>query len=315
MKKNKSTYSQYNLSRKSSQDDEDDDDDFYRMMGKHLGYFEQTAVARKVTVYLDEEIREPSYYRATLNKINNLGQNDEPEIVVNTPGGRLDSAISIINAIKMTDANVVGIIDNQAISAGSLILLSCPNIFVAPNSTMMLHSYSTGLIGKSQEIMASVAFNDANIKKMMADVYFGFLNEKELGQLFNGSDLWMDSTEIVRRLEARNKVLQKLHKKAEQESKARSKVIPPPEYDPDDVALTGKPKASTGKEEPKRVQVNKVKKEPTLHVEETCIVCKKPAKWVRSTQFSGDHYYCAEHAQQEEDFGKSDSYAFWYEVN
>ena len=242
MRANKSNYSQYNLSSKSNQGDEDDDDDFSRMTGRHLGYFEQTAVARKVTVYLDEEIREPSYYRATLNKIHNLGQNDELEIVVNTPGGRLDSAISIINAIKMTDANVTGIIDNQAISAGSLILLSCPNIFVAPNSTMMLHSYRTGVIGKSQEIIADIAFNDANIKKTMADVYFGFLNDKELGQLFSGSDFWMDSAEIVKRLESRNKFLQKLHKKAEQEQKQKQapkpkKAIPEPEYNPEDVAF------------------------------------------------------------------------------
>lgn len=241
MKSNKSSYAQYKLSRGGSQDDEEDDD-FPQMLGKQLGYFEQNAVARKITLYLDEQIREPAYYRAALNKIHNLSQNDEVEIIVNTPGGRLDSAISIINAIKMTDANVVGVLDNQAISAGSLILLSCPNILVAPNSTMMLHSYSTGVIGKSQEIIASIAFNDTQIKKMMADIYFGFLDEKELGQLFNGSDLWMNSDEVIERLQARNKILQKMQKKAEQEERQKSnpkpkKVIPAPEYNPDDVAL------------------------------------------------------------------------------
>lgn len=43
-----------------------------------------------------------------------------------------------------------------------------------------------------------------------------------------------------------------------------------------------------------------------------CIECDKPAVWVRSTQFAGDHPYCEEHAEQESDFGENDSYTYWY---
>ncbi len=46
----------------------------------------------------------------------------------------------------------------------------------------------------------------------------------------------------------------------------------------------------------------------------TCIECDKPAVWVRSTQFAGDHPYCLEHAKQESDFNENDSYTFWYET-
>ena len=43
--------------------------------------------------------------------------------------------------------------------------------------------------------------------------------------------------------------------------------------------------------------------------------CNKKPSWVRSTQFSGSHYFCAEHAQKEEDFGESDpSYFFWRQL-
>lgn len=302
MKTNKALHKQYTLARKANQDDEDevDDDGFMQIKGNHLGYFEQAQVARKITVYLDEYIKEPEYYRPTLHKMHNLGKNDDVEIIVNTYGGRLDSAISIINAIKMTEADVTGVLNNQAHSAGSLILLSCPSIFVAPNSSMMLHSWSSGVFGKSQEIMANVAFNDTQIKKMMAEVYFGFLNDKELEQLFSGVDFWMNSEETVRRLEARNKVLQQMHKKAEQAKKPKPvpKVIPPPEYAPDDVALTPVAK----------------KKKADTPTAELCIECNKPAKWMRSTQFSGEHPYCEQHAKAEKDFGRSDSYSFWYEL-
>lgn len=45
-----------------------------------------------------------------------------------------------------------------------------------------------------------------------------------------------------------------------------------------------------------------------------CMMCGKPATWVRSTQFAGDHPFCEEHAKQESDFCDNDSYTFWYEV-
>lgn len=48
--------------------------------------------------------------------------------------------------------------------------------------------------------------------------------------------------------------------------------------------------------------------------EETCLECNKPAKWIRSTQFAGDHPYCEEHAREEKDFQENDSYAYWYRI-
>ena len=44
----------------------------------------------------------------------------------------------------------------------------------------------------------------------------------------------------------------------------------------------------------------------------TCMECDKPAVWVRSTQFAGDHPYCEEHAKKQSDFGENDSYTYWY---
>lgn len=48
--------------------------------------------------------------------------------------------------------------------------------------------------------------------------------------------------------------------------------------------------------------------------EETCIICGRPAVWVRSTQFAGDHPFCEEHAKAEKGFGENDSYEFWYNL-
>jgi hypothetical protein len=50
-------------------------------------------------------------------------------------------------------------------------------------------------------------------------------------------------------------------------------------------------------------------------IKETCLECNKPAQWVRSTQFAGEHPYCEEHAIQEKDFHDADSYMYWYEID
>lgn len=45
-----------------------------------------------------------------------------------------------------------------------------------------------------------------------------------------------------------------------------------------------------------------------------CCECDKPATWIRDTQFAGKHPYCTEHAEKEDDFGRSDSYFSWDEI-
>lgn len=47
---------------------------------------------------------------------------------------------------------------------------------------------------------------------------------------------------------------------------------------------------------------------------EKCFECEKEAKWVRVTQFSGEHFFCKKHAKAEEDFKQADSYFFWTKV-
>jgi hypothetical protein len=42
--------------------------------------------------------------------------------------------------------------------------------------------------------------------------------------------------------------------------------------------------------------------------------CNKPAVWIRSAQFAGDHTLCDQHARAEKDFGQDDSYTFWYKI-
>jgi hypothetical protein len=45
-----------------------------------------------------------------------------------------------------------------------------------------------------------------------------------------------------------------------------------------------------------------------------CSRCDENARWLRCTQFAGDHPFCDLHALMEEGFGTNDSYEYWTEV-
>lgn len=45
-----------------------------------------------------------------------------------------------------------------------------------------------------------------------------------------------------------------------------------------------------------------------------CLCCDENARWLRCTQFAGDHPFCDLHALMEEGFGTNDSYEYWTEV-
>ena len=44
---------------------------------------------------------------------------------------------------------------------------------------------------------------------------------------------------------------------------------------------------------------------------ERCMMCDKPAKYIRYTQFSGNHPFCNECAKLENAFGEVDNYEYW----
>jgi len=57
-------------------------------------------------------------------------------IEINTLGGRLDAMIDIRDAILDAKVRVIGYVNKRAISAGALIALACPELYMAPGATI-----------------------------------------------------------------------------------------------------------------------------------------------------------------------------------
>ena len=84
---------------------------------EQLEYRFSSITHNKYEFNLDEDIKEPSYYRNLIEVLNNATEQDLVVLNINSGGGQLDSAISIIDALRNTRANTLAWISGSAYSA------------------------------------------------------------------------------------------------------------------------------------------------------------------------------------------------------
>jgi len=157
-------------------------------------------VSTKYEFHLDQEILEPSYYRSLINVLNSTSENDLVVLNINSGGGMLDGALSIIEALKNTRANTLACLVGSCYSAATLIALSCQNIDVGEFATLMCHNSSYGLGGYTTDIKDRANFEHKMISKIYHSVYKDFLRKEEIEYVLDNKTIWMDSDEIIERL-------------------------------------------------------------------------------------------------------------------
>lgn len=150
--------------------------------------------------YINDAIDDPDDYVELIDALYQGTPNHTIYIHLNTPGGRLDITMQIINAITSSEATVVGLADGQVASAGSLILFSCPMIGIQPMSYVMLHDASEGALGKVSENLRQAQFTSRLISKIAHSVYEPFFTKEEIDEILDGKDYWLSSEEVEKRI-------------------------------------------------------------------------------------------------------------------
>lgn len=179
---------------------DEDDYDFPQIGQPRLKVQKKTSHHNFYTITFDEPIREPSYYRDVLETIKEANEGDVIELTINSPGGHLDSAGAIIQAIETSQADIFATIEGQAHSAASMIALACHGVRVGKFANMMVHQASFGVGGPSSSVYAQVDFNRKYLTKVIRDAYKHFLTENEIEQVLAGSEIWLDAEELGVRL-------------------------------------------------------------------------------------------------------------------
>lgn len=183
----------------------DNDDDEFDPKNQILPYAESTMQVSHIRVHIDENFKGPSYYRGVVDRLSTLSSNDNVTFFISSGGGDLNGLISLLHAVKYTDANVHCIIVGEAYSAASFFALSCPNISIGENASMMVHHVTFGAVGKASDVHARTQFTLRYCEKLFRDAYEGFLTPSEIQQCLEGKEFWFDSSEIIQRLELREK--------------------------------------------------------------------------------------------------------------
>lgn len=177
--------------------------------------------------YLSTIIGEPSLYTDMVHTIRAASQHDIIYLCLNTPGGRLDTGIQIINAMKASKATVISVLEAEAASMGAIIFLAADQHIVNDNCRMMFHDFSGGATSgaKGNEQFKELTASIQLYNKLLKNVCVPFLSNEEVDRIIKGEDVWMDSDQIRKRLKIMEKVsdektkIQSVKKKTTSEKK------------------------------------------------------------------------------------------------
>ena len=158
-------------------------------------------------VFIDEDITSPGNYRDIIHCLATCSENDNVNILINSSGGRTDSAWAIIEAMKGCRGDVAVTVLGAAYSAASMIACMADECYFAESSEMMLHTAHYGSIGTVPNVKGQTDFATRQINKLLDQAYKGFLTDKELEELKNGKEFWFDSEESQKRMVRRYKYL------------------------------------------------------------------------------------------------------------
>lgn len=202
-------------------DDEDGDDGAESRVvfqDNPFRIYESVRQQRLTHIYFSRLVGDPHYYTEVIHRLLTAQPQDIIFIHLNCGGGRLDTGVQLINAMKESEARVVAVLDAKAYSLATLIFLAADEFQIHDNATFMIHNYSGGTAGKGNEQVAELNATVKWFKKLAQKYYIPFLSKKELRKVLNGHDMWMDSDEVKTRLKNMVKIQQEERELAESEA-------------------------------------------------------------------------------------------------
>lgn len=156
---------------------------------------------REIDAYITAEIVDPIEYNELCHMIRNATSKEVIRLHINTPGGRLDSSSMIIDAIGQSEAYVIGVLSGTVASAGTMIALACDELECSSYLEFMIHYFSGGTGGKGNEIKAHSSFINKHMPMVFKKMYAGFLTDKEIEDVIEGKDIWLNGDEVMERFE------------------------------------------------------------------------------------------------------------------
>ncbi|MBA5687745.1 Clp protease ClpP [Rugamonas apoptosis] len=182
----------------SAQEQEQDELEPFVFQG--LSRYERQTQIRQISYYLTGTIQQSCYYTELFHTLRTASDVDLIYLHLNTSGGDFDTGLQIINNMQASNAHVITVLEARAYSMGAFIFLAGDELLVHDNCQLLFHIYSGVFTGKGNEQQAESLALSNWFEKFMTRTCQPFLSATEIKNILKGSDLWMDSDEIQRRL-------------------------------------------------------------------------------------------------------------------
>lgn len=150
-------------------------------------------------IHLDTIIDSPNNYRNIFEILRDATREDKIIFHLNTPGGWVDTMIQFFYHFLQTKAETKATV-YSACSAGAIIALCCDTVEITPFGYFMIHSMDIGMEGKISDVHDYSGFAIEQNKNIIEVVFQGFLTKQEIQLIAKGKEIWLNKTQIDKRL-------------------------------------------------------------------------------------------------------------------
>lgn len=170
-------------------------------------------------IYLFGEIEASEQFISAIEALQAASENDTVVLHLSTIGGSLDATDTFIMAMEDCVAKIIVRASGGVHSAGTVILMHADEFYLSENFNALIHNGSVGVGGKTSDFKAQAKYTMGYMDKVMRRAYDGFLTPKEIEDLIDGKDIWLDAEGFGKRFEIRQALL------AERANEAQTAVL------------------------------------------------------------------------------------------
>lgn len=168
-------------------------------------------------LWLIDDIGDAKGFLKWFDILQSAGEDDLVVIHINCWGGELMTAIQIVTQIKLCQAQVVCQIESACCSAATMVALACDGLICYPHGYMMIHTSSGCSFGKQSDIKKEEEFFNPWLEDFFNEIYKHFLTKKEITSVLEGTDMWLQSDEVMERFKKRVDIINRENNRAKRE--------------------------------------------------------------------------------------------------
>lgn len=159
-------------------------------------------ISNEYTVRMSRAIGEADDFDEEFALLHGVTRYDVVKLLVNCPGGSIDTCNLLTKAIRETQAHTIGFIGSTCASAATAVILACEEWEIDSQSSFMIHTGTFGVYGKTPEIEIEVKHRGMMVTRWVQDTYAGFLTQEEINRVIDGKDYYFEGEELATRLKA-----------------------------------------------------------------------------------------------------------------